>query len=86
VAPGPHLGTGTDTCFHPSLKLSVTGGIGEDGKVTFGGIKNVLVCVASGPKLAKFIWRKRVDGIDDVKVRILGVAHGGLFVAVSPGQ
>ena len=26
TAPGPHFGQGTETCFHPSLKLRVTGG------------------------------------------------------------
>ncbi len=76
VAPGPHLGTGTETCFHPSLKLRVTGGvIGKSWEGALGSFEYFSVFSAGCVKLLEFLRSAGGVVIDDVKVRVGGRAH-----------
>ncbi len=69
VAPGPHLGTGTETCFHPLFEIKGNGRVfSESGKGAFSSIVYIFVDRADLAKLAELFRGKRVDGVDDVKM------------------
>jgi hypothetical protein len=56
----------------------------ESGQGVFGRVIDFFIFGTSRTQLVDFIRRERVDAVDDVKVRVQGVAHGSLGVVFSP--
>jgi hypothetical protein len=58
--------------------------VSESWESAFGSVINLFIFGTSRTQLVDFIRRERADSVDDVKVRVQGVAHGSLGVVFSP--